>query len=127
MDDLIVIILTLIVAVFGVVGQIRKKKATQTGSGDQKKPSGFWDMLVDEADHLAQEQEVVYEDEVLIENQSIKQKEEYNYSETNDENFTVRKKITKEVNKKDNTSKIRKGFSLRKAVIYSEILNRKYT
>ncbi|HSH20084.1 MAG TPA: hypothetical protein VLA03_06510, partial [Draconibacterium sp.] len=48
MDDLVVIILTLLIAGAGIIGQLRKKKQiTETGEV-QKNKSDIWDLLREE-------------------------------------------------------------------------------
>jgi hypothetical protein len=126
MDDLVVIILTLLVAGAGIIGQLKKKKQISEGTGEQKKDGDIWDLLKEEVFpqekveppvpvNIEQEEFKPYENKqdykFKAKNESGKRKDDYKIPET----------------KKINTGKrIKEDFSLRKAVIYSEILNRKY-
>ena len=48
MDDLVVIILTLLVAGAGIIGQLKKKKQISEGTGETKKVGDIWDLLKEE-------------------------------------------------------------------------------
>ncbi|MCG6189138.1 hypothetical protein [Maribellus maritimus] len=135
MDDLIVIILTLIVAVVGAIGQIKKKKQQQTdpGTEEQNSSDNFWDVLEDFGVQTTKPEpkEPEYEP-ATIEEKPVK-KRQYTFNAENEGKDSVFKKTSSikneikqnlEEEKKENISNT---FSLRKAVIYSEILNRKYT
>ncbi|QGY43870.1 hypothetical protein GM418_09435 [Maribellus comscasis] len=135
MDDLIVIILTLIVAVVGTIGQIKKKKQPQPESGteEQNSSDNFWDVLEDFGDKPSNPKpgETEYEPETIEEKPIVNQ--QYTFKAENEGKDSVLKKTSSikngikqnlEEEKKENISNT---FSLRKAVIYSEILNRKYT
>lgn len=124
MDDTLVIILTLIVAVIGAIGQIKKKKVPIQGVEKNDSTSDFWEMLnVDPEFENNQMQ-----DEYIDEN---KTKPIVNETQKPPVDVVVKEepKISTMERNKISTSRaflIRKDFSLRKAVIYSEILNRKY-
>lgn len=141
MDDLIVIILTLIFVVVGIFGQMKKKKAAgqaenqpePQAESEPEEPGNFWDFLDAEPEYMEQapvaetrEQEARVQPvdkepvakkkpipEIFAEN---KDSSIYSSDLTSDEEAEKTKKFS---------SKDR--FPLRKAVIYSEILNRKYT
>lgn len=138
MDDLIVIILTLIIAAAGVIGQVKKKKQPQPeGDENQQKTTGdFWDFLDDlggenQPNNITQaETEINVEPEKIQE--VVKKKPEYTFiAEKEGRNSLVKQTAIKDEIKdlmdEEEEEKISDTFSLRKAVIYSEILNRKYT
>jgi hypothetical protein len=128
MDDLIVIILTIAIGIVGVIRQSKKKKENQAATDNGNTSSDFWDMLVDDEEtapqpvvndiHISPEANVTTKQEQIEETiiQPIKHK-------TRKPTKAMKRKIRDEQNSKSKTGK----FSLRKAVIYSEILNRKYT
>lgn len=127
MDDLIVIILTIIIAGVGVLGQLKKKKLAAADSGQPKQSENFWDLLEGEDEILDQR-----EDPDFVEVKRAQLVKDVNVSSSRDKakkeassnlNYGLTKKSLK-LKKKQKTIK---AFSLRKAVIYSEILNRKYT
>ncbi len=127
MDDLIVIILTLAVAGIGILGQIKKKKQAATGSNQPKQPETFWDLIKNETNFPVQEEENEYYEE---ENPEPVISTETPYQKVNTTNVqsSVRKAVFEtKLTRKKIKSKTKEGFSLRKAVVYSEILNRKYT
>lgn len=122
MDDLVVIILTLIIVVVGVLGQIKKKKPLQQNPMQQNKQPGFWDLLKEETDFPGQPQPE-YSTEENPATGEEPPGEEPNYQ-------IISKNEAKSVfpnDKNKRKTEIKEKFSLRKAVIYSEILNRKYT
>ena len=129
MDDLVVIILTLIVAVIGIIGQTKKRKTTgqppQTQTG--KSPQNFWDMLESQMDPEMQSVEMdpdfPEEDEQV---DVVPETIEYKFEAIN-EGISEFKEIDDQEIQVNDTSKAKKEkFPLKKAVIYSEILNRKY-
>jgi hypothetical protein len=123
MDDIIVLILTLIFIVAGVFGQIKKRQLPPESS--EKAPSSadnFWEILgyekngadpVNEGIHLQPVEKAVKEDRFHTTGNAMKGEFTRNLSEstTVTESMKVKRK---------------KAFPLKKAVIYSEILNRKY-
>jgi hypothetical protein len=148
MDDLIVIILTLIVAVVGALGQIKKKKnAPQTNSEDESK-NDFWSFITEDITENQierqepEEQNIQSEPETFAQQVKLlnkKQEEKiqenrefskYNFKAGNEgksvlkDNLSANSEDKKQPKKK--TKRKARDFSLRKAVIYSEILNRKY-
>lgn len=129
MDDLIVIILTLILAVAGALGQLKKKKkgeqaGEQTDEPQVDQPGNFWDFLEEGKEPKMQHQEEPVMDEMATGQETPVMKPEgsaiYKHDLTADAKEKG-KKPGKSV-KKEKT----RDFSLKKAVIYSEILNRKY-
>lgn len=127
MDDIVVIILTLIVAVFGILNKSRKKNGTSAEKASSgQKASDFWDLLTDDNEDLP------YEPEPEMQTQGEMQeplKEARPKFQPSSEAINP-KPIQKDMKRGE---KIRKRklimgeeFSLKKAVIYSEIINRKY-
>jgi len=137
MDDIIVIILTLVFAFFGILGQIRKKKPVQENQQPEKKPEGFWDFLneqeneplqeVDEDELTGQPHETFKKSESRLQKEMTAQKPGYQYTPKNEGSSAFKNDITNEKSLPERKPiKRQKTFSLRKAVIYNEILNRKY-
>lgn len=146
MDDLLLIILTLVVTVIGALGQINKKKKSTRqqnhaeGNVPEEEPDNFWDFLNEEAySQTEQQEEHLPEEEMIEEEESSPQKmdkpqpepkitkPEYQFTAKNEGQSIYSSEITdKAEEEKRKTKKKRRDFSLRKAVIYSEILNRKY-
>jgi hypothetical protein len=130
MDDLIVIILTLIVAGVGVLGQLKKKKQAQAGSESNKKATNsFWDLIQGEAGFNQQGVKSDFE-ETDFDNQQeevLVKKPVYGFDRKKDKELEIERDIKETTGKSKIKSGVKNDFSLRKAVIYSEILNRKYT
>lgn len=118
MDDLVVIILTLIIVVVGVLGQLKKKKQAMASSLQPEQSENLWDLVEEGAEIPVQREEP---DFIEV----IKPKPLIN---RNDPFYKAKRKtkLKSELAGKAK-QKTMKGFSLRKAVVYSEILNRKYT
>lgn len=127
MDDLVVIILTLLIAGAGAIGQMKKKKqTTPIPAGQAKQPENIWDLFKEEAfPQMLQPDPEFYLDE---EPESIPYENEQNYKfEAKNEGGTlINNEIKPEPIINDVIKDKKEVFSLRKAVIYSEILNRKY-
>ncbi len=141
MDDLIIIILTLIFAAAGVFGQLKKKAAEKEKGVPEKEPEtpdNFWDFL--ESGGESRKASPPPPEEEFPETV----KNEWQSPETSRMHETPAPEKTtggisgsspnlkddaKEENKSGTTEKSprKDRFSLKKAVIYSEILNRKYT
>jgi len=128
MDDLVVIILTLIVAVVGTIGQIKKKKQAENAPvgvpGNQNQTEDFWDVVDDKLDF--DEKEIEISEPAKREEVKIENKPYYQFKAKNEGSSILNDDLTKGKFGEVSNSKHRKNFSLRKAVIYSEILNRKY-
>lgn len=126
MDDLVVIVLTLLLAGVGLIGQLKKKKQASGSEGEQKKQKDIWDLLGEGV--FPQEQEVE-STTVPVEQEEVEtyvNKQNYHFHAKNKEKKTIEKKIKPTKTTKKIDGKIKEEFTLRKAVIYSEILNRKY-
>lgn len=132
MDDLIVLILTLLVAVAGAVGQIKKKKANNRPSvGQPQKRDNFWDLLDEQVELPILQTELSDVSDIPGEDTNVS-KEQHNYEfSAKDEGGSVipaknREPIEEVTTAPEQNRLTADKFSLRKAVIYSEILNRKY-
>lgn len=138
MDDLIVIILTLVVAVIGIIGQRNKKKAAQAntipGEAPKQQPMDFWDVIMNEGNKPQYQPPVFYEEieeeEEIIEVKPpiVEKQRQYEFLAEDEGRSGIEEELRKALEPRARKVKIQgEEFSLRKAVIYSEILNRKYT
>lgn len=127
MDDLVVIILTLLIAGAGAIGQLKKKKQTTTiPVGQAKQPDNIWDLFKEEVfPQIPQPDPEYYLDE---EPESIpyENEQDYKFEAKNEGGILINNEIKPEPIINDVIKDKKEVFSLRKAVIYSEILNRKY-
>ncbi len=138
MDDLIVIIVTLIIAGIGVLGQIKKRKPATQNNQQQNKSGGFWNMLENELNIREQPQEQFQEaeeeeetTEPVTETEGVETEKQYQFSPEEEGMSIYKIESVEELQEEEKVkpTKLRKSsvqFSLRKAVIFSEILNRKY-
>lgn len=127
MDDLIVIILTLVIAGTGLIGQMKKKKQVQTAPGEQKNPENIWELFKQEAFSQAPQAETEYYRDDEPESIPYENEQGYKFEAKNEGGVIINKEVKPITTIKDSIKENKVGFSLRKAVIYSEILNRKYT
>lgn len=137
MDDLIVIILTLVIAGAGVLGQLKKKKQMSVDTEEPKNPENIWDLFREETllPELKSEPDYIEIEQTESEHYKYEQPESIPYVNEQGYKFNANneggKLIKRELKSKPVTikeiSKKKEKFPLRKAVIYSEILNRKYT
>lgn len=143
MDDIFVIIVTLIIAVVGALNQKRKKKQGQqapVGEPTEEPKQDIWDMLFDQGEQpiVPKPQYVDYEEEVeekpkmeerpVFESSiSSAQKTKYDFRPKSEGVSAVSQEIEKKPLLKRKAKILGEDFSLKKAVIYSEILNRKYS
>lgn len=129
MDDILVLILTLIFVVAGIFGQKKKRQQAlqEAEPASQPQEDDFWDLL--DQDRKAPER-TEFEPGMRqeVKGEPVK-KEEYQFKPENEGAVTYSDVIpdkdsrkTKTVHKKSR----RKKFPLKEAVIYSEILQRKY-
>lgn len=131
MDDIIVLILTLIFIIAGVYGQMKKRPPVAEPEAehdeDKHKWGGqkFWEHLQDEWDEHEEE-----EAKPVQVNKGVHQtiREEYLFKP---EEEAPRTYTRIQIEKKEPLPEIKRPrtgikFSLKKAVIYSEILHRKY-
>jgi hypothetical protein len=128
MDDLVVIIITLVIAGFGVLGQIKKQKQNQSTPIEEDAPEDIWEMLKKQMNPPVDEmQQEMYEEPVLEEPLDSYKAPSYSFDVKEEGISTINDgKISAGLDK-ENAGKTKKSFSLRDAVIYSEILNRKYS
>lgn len=135
MDDLVVIILTLLVAVVGALSQRKKRQqATQSPPAEgEKKPMDFWDMVMEQQNQPRQYREpepyFEEEDEAPVEPVvETPKKPEYTFSAESEGQSGLQEELKKSLEPKSKKVTVDgEHFSLRKAVIYNEILKRKYT
>lgn len=129
MDDIVVIILTLVVALFGILNKKKKKTTSAPSSpGTPNQSPNFWDMIMDGG--KAQEENVPeYEElEPIVEKaEEPRIKPKYQFSTVKEGRSDIEKKTEKVVKPKRKVMIEGEAFSLKKAVIYNEILNRKYS
>jgi hypothetical protein len=137
MDEKIVIILTLIFAAFGIFGKRKKKAPAQPAPGSVNPQQSFWDLMQGTPNlQNSMEPEEFEEPEFTAETEYVTQTQ--NGTGTNDSYQFMAKseglsdipdilKTKSKTKKRRIKSKLMHNFSLRKAVVYSEILNRKYT
>ncbi len=127
MDDLIVIILTLIFAAAGIFGQMKKKKQMPEATETQKSPENIWDLFKDEEFLPAQE---TTPQEYFAAKEKVKTPEiiepGYNFEPIKEGGFI--RTIKPDIHPMERREVLKKKvkFHLKDAVIYSEILNRKY-
>ncbi len=136
MDDSIVIILTLIIAGVGLFGKLKKKKPVQSGSQNSTPSETFWDLIQGNQNlqtsttnpELFDEMEYAEENEPVTEpQQKTVTSPTSQFTQENKGAYDIPDNLKQEVKNPQLKSKLRENFSLREAVIYSEILNRKYS
>lgn len=136
MDDIVVIILTLLVVVVGVINQFRKKqKLPLPEEAPEKGTSGlnFWEELLEvEKNEVPLNFEPYYDDTDKVE-EPVKVASEPIISPAEKEGVHVIKKNffedmlkNSEIGTKEKGTNLPEGFSLRNAIIFSEIINPKY-
>lgn len=135
MDDLVVIILTILVAIVGVISQRKKRQeanTTQTQGEANKQPADFWDMIMEQQEQPQQYrtpepyiEEVDEKPEPVVERP---EKPKYSFTAEKEGSSDLKEALKKSLEPKSKEVMVDgERFSLRKAVIFSEILNRKYT
>ncbi len=131
MEDYIVIILTIIILIVGAVGRNKKKIAQQSEFEEPHEPeNNLWDIMEElgvqspipkTAENRINEIEIV---EMSTENPY------HSFSADEEGGSYIKDKILRnemKIEKPENSEYPKKErFSLKKAIIYSEILNRKY-
>lgn len=141
MDDLIVIILTLVFAAAGIFGQMKKKQAAGKAENqpeprpgaETEEPGNFWDFLDAEPEYKEQApvaETPRHEQQVQsVEKEPVARKKTKSQFFAENENSSIYSSDLTSNGKAEKTKKhsSEDRFPLRKAVIYSEILNRKYT
>lgn len=127
MDDIVVIILTLIIFVVGAIGQIKKKRPAQTNTSQKNNFGGFWDLLAGDTEIVEQPQEFNPQYVEPETNEIITEEPGYKFTPSTEGKSNMKMEFFENL-KEEKTKKILdENFSLRKAIIYSEIINRKYT
>ena len=127
MDDLIVIILTIIIMIAGAIGQLKKKPVqnAKVKDNEPRDEDDIW-FLPGENKKIETEEQTVRNS--YDERKEVKMADDLQSYKFRDDYSTLSSKI----DKKNETEKIaatpvkKSKFPLRKAVIFSEILNRKY-
>lgn len=127
MDDLIVIILTLLIAGAGAIGQIKKKKQIPVAGEEPKNPENIWDLFREETLLPELKTEPEYIEAEQQESEPYENEQGYNFAVNHEGGTMIKKRIEIQPVAKEIVQKRKEKFPLRKAVIYSEILNRKYT
>jgi len=136
MDDYLVIILTLIIGVIGFLGKSKKRKPVQSGAVNSTPPESFWDLIQGNQNQQKEKMNTEEFDKMayIDENEQVSApqnrtagKSPYQFNKNNEgtSDISYHQKAANE--KPQLKSTLREDFSLRKAVIYSEILNRKYS
>ena len=128
MDDIVVIILTLIVAVFGILNKTRKKNAA---SGESPSGAGstqdFWEMLMDDNEDVPRQPQPPEVRHEIVEEEPVKEaRPAYQFSTETKKTAPLKRKMQRAKKSKKQSLILGEKFSLKKAVIYSEIVNRKY-
>ncbi|NQU86651.1 MAG: hypothetical protein HQ541_12900 [Mariniphaga sp.] len=134
MDDIVIVIITLLVVVVGAINQFRKKqKQPLSEEPQEKEPSGlnFWEELLEvEKDDVPQAfNEPVFENSVepvKITTDSIKSPAEEVGVHAIKKNFFEEIIKDSEIGSAKKRAKLPEGFTLRRAIIFSEIIKQKY-
>ena len=127
MDDLVAIILTLVFVAIGAFGQMKKKKKLipETESNNDTKDD-IWG-LFEKVTGFENYREDPYGNTEVTVKEPGPAVNEQNYSfKATDEGGSVIEKESQIKKSSVRKNAIRENFSLKQAVIYNEILNRKY-
>jgi hypothetical protein len=127
MDDLIIIILTLLIAGAGAIGQIKKKKEIPVSPEVRDNPEDIWDLFKQEVFAPKVEKQPEYFTEDSEESEPYINEQGYKFEPVNEGGTLINNQINIQPAVNKTITKKKEKFPLRKAVIYSEILNRKYT
>lgn len=127
MDDLIVIILTLLIAGAGAIGQLKKNKQMPVATEEPKNTENIWDLFREETLLPELNTEPEYFKVEQEESEPYENEQGYKFEANTEGGTIIEKKLNIQAAKKETATKKKERFPLRKAVIYSEILNRKYT
>lgn len=126
MDDLIVVILTLLIAGAGAIGQMKKKKQLPVESEEPKTPENIWELLRGETFSQKPYNAPVFDEIEKEESEPYINEQEYKFEAKNEGGLLVNTEMKVHSPDVKITTKNKIKFPLRKAIIYSEILNRKY-
>ena len=128
MDDLLVVILTLIIAGAGALGQLKKKKQAPGGvAGNLNAPEDIWNLFKDEpvSSHFAEDPYGTKEVFVKEPGPAVNE-QNYTFNPKNEGGKAIETAVAKPAVIPQKKSVFKGNFSLRDAVIYNEILTRKY-
>ncbi|SHF39022.1 hypothetical protein SAMN05444274_10538 [Mariniphaga anaerophila] len=128
MDDIVVLILTLIFIAAGIFGQAKKKRvAPQPEVKNVPEQDDFWEMLDDEWKKTKQA-DINTPQKPNSEDLKKNLRKEYQFNAKTEGERIAQKMPVEKIKTNEKLSAVKSGrFSLRDAVVYSEILNRKYT
>jgi len=128
MDDLLVVILSLIIAGAGALGQLKKKKQVPQGSsGATKTPEDIWKLFNVDLGMNQYEEEPYEAKEVFVKEPGPAVNEQnYSFNPNSEGGKVFESTVSKSALISKKKSVFKSNFSLRDAVIYNEILNRKY-
>ena len=130
MEDYFVIILTLVIAVVGALNRKKKKKAPKIPVAEGvEQSSDFWDTILNQQEEELVEEPIAdyIESEPVAEKyKQAVEKQKYSFTAANEEMSNIPDKTKAKPRRKRKVMIEGEEFSLRKAVIYSEIMNRKY-
>jgi len=127
MDDLVVIILTLLIAGAGVIGQLKKKKQpNSTAPAENQTPEDIWSLFRQEAFAPNLNAQPEYLNVEQEESEPYENEQNYEFEAKNEGGILINNELKTKPVASDLITKKKERFPLRKAVIYSEILNRKY-
>lgn len=127
MDDLVAIILTLVFVAIGAFGQMKKKKtlAVEPESNNDARDD-IWG-LFEKATGFENYMDDPYGHTEIVAKKPTPAVNEQNYSfKATDEGGSIIEKESQTEKRVVRKNAIRENFSLKQAVIYNEILNRKY-
>jgi len=127
MDDLVVVLITLVIAGAGILGQLKKKKEIPVTPEVQKNPENIWDLFKQEAFAPELKKEPEYFNVDSEESEPYVNEQGYKFEAKNEGGILVNNQLNVKPVVNTTITKKKEKFPLRKAVIYSEILNRKYT
>jgi cell division protein FtsN len=132
MDDLVVIIITLLIVVVGVLNQRKKRQQAQQASpGSPGQPADFWDMIMRQEEvsqpFFQPEPAIEFSEEDEPE-PAVQPGKKYQFNPQNEGTSEI-KEVVKMMRNTPKKEVLIEGerFSPRKAIIYSEIMNRKYS
>ena len=126
MDDLIVIILTLIFAGIGAYGQLNKKKKLAVEPEKVNTGDDIWELFNQNPFFENQAKKIPQPTEVFVEEPGPAINEQGYTFKADDEGGSVIVADKQEQKRIVRKSGLKEKFSLKQAVIYNEILNRKY-
>lgn len=136
MDDLIVIILTILIVIIGALNQLKKQKQAAKQPEEKNPEPGIWETLFDESEDV-ELQTVGQSMEVQQEPFQLESTEpeitDYRFGQTEEGRTFLFQREPESSGEGENVQVadsliegIGEEFTLRKAVVYSEILNTKY-